>query len=124
GCAKSKPQDSIRPVDGNRQCVVIARSPGRCPRPSSTSSSGGQPPSLASIQNAGHTPVPAGTFERISKYPYFCENEFCEVRMPETYSLLNSACFNSGGVRLATIESTPSLTLKGSSPSGAVERPL
>jgi hypothetical protein len=42
------------PVAGIRQCVVITMSPGRCPRPSITSISGGQPPSSASIQNAGH----------------------------------------------------------------------
>jgi len=29
--------------------------------------SGGQPPSSASIQNAGHTPIPTGIFARISK---------------------------------------------------------
>ena len=83
-----------------------------------TSISGGQPPSFASIQNAGHTPFPIGILARISKYPYFCENELCVVRMPEMYSLLNSTGFNSGGVRLATIERMPSLTLNGSSPSG------
>ena len=36
------------------------------------------------------------------------------------YSLLNNTGFSSGGVRLAMIESTPSLTLNGSSPSGVV----
>src|SRR5665213_2201494 len=117
------PQDSTEPVLGIRQCVVITRSPGSCPRPSMTSISGGQPPSLASSQNAGHTPVPIGIFARISKYPYFCENELCVVRIPDTYSLLNSTGFNSGGVRLAVIERMPSLILNGSSPSGVVERP-
>ena len=67
--------------------------------------------------------IPTGSFERISKYPYFCENEFWVVRMPETYSLSNSTGFSSGGVRLATIERTPSRTLNGSSPSGVVPRP-
>src|ERR1700749_240357 len=120
---KSKPHDSIFCVGGIRQCVVITRSPGSCPRPSMTSISGGQPPSLASSQNAGHTPVPIGILERISKYPYFCENELCDVRIPDTYSLLNSTAFNSGGVRLGVIERMPFLTLNGSSPSGVVDRP-
>src|SRR3984957_12781221 len=117
------PQDCTLPVAGTRQCVVIARAPGSCPRPSMTSISGGQPPSLASIQNAGHTPVPIGIFERISKYPYFCENEFCVVRMPDVYSLLNSTDLSSGGIRLATIDSTPFWTLNGSRPSGVDPRP-
>src|SRR3954465_4932164 len=105
------------------QCVVITRSPGRCPRPSLTSTSGGQPPSSASSQNAGHTPVPTGILERISKYPYFCENELWVVRMPDTYSLATRPPFGAGGVGEATIESPPSPPLNGSSQSGVVCRP-
>src|SRR6202022_3634514 len=120
---KSNPQDSTKPVAGFRQCVVITRSPGRSPPPSMKSSSGGQPPSSARSQKAGQTPVPTGIFERISKYPYFCENELWVVRMPDMYSLLKSTDFSSGGVRLATIDRTPSRILNGSSPSGVVARP-
>src|SRR5580698_4648803 len=89
-----------------------------------TSISGGQPPSSASSQNAGHTPVPTGILARISKYPYFCENDPWVVRIPEVYSLLNSTGLSADGVRLATIERIPSRTLNGSSPSGVVARPL
>jgi hypothetical protein len=87
------------------------------------STSGGQPPSSASIQNAGHTPTPTGILARISKYPYAWENRPCVVRIPEIYSLLNSTVLSVGGVRLATIERMPSLTLNGSRPSGVVCRP-
>jgi hypothetical protein len=87
---RAKPQDSTKPVAGILQCVVIATSPGRCPRPSIASISGGQPPSFASSQKAGYKPVPNGILARISKYPYFWENDFWVVRTPDTYSLLNN----------------------------------
>jgi hypothetical protein len=43
--------------------------------------------------------------------------------MPEMYSLLNSTSRSSGGMRMAVIDSTPSFTLNGSSPSGVLPRP-
>src|SRR5258708_20859893 len=98
-------------------------SPTCCPLLSTTSSSGGQPPLSASSQNAGQTPVPTGIFARISKYPYFCENQLWVVSMPEVYSLLNSTGLSAGGVRLSTIERIPPLTLNASSPSVQLPRP-
>jgi hypothetical protein len=96
---------------------VITRSPGRSPRPSSTSTSGGQHPEC---RPHGVTDRDLGADLEIT---CFCENVPWAVSSPEMYSLLNSTGLRSGGVRLATIDSTQFCTLNGSSLSGAVPRP-
>ena len=97
---------------------------GRCPRPSMTSTSGGQPPSSASIQNAGHTPIAdrylGADFEVavLLRKPALGRQDARDIFIVEQHGLQRRrAC------GWLMIERTPSLTLNGSRPSGVVARP-
>lgn len=72
---------------------------------------------------SGHTPVPNGILARNSKYPYFWENDFLGRQNARYVFMLSNTSLRSEGIRLATIDNTPSRTLNGLRPSGTIPRP-
>src|SRR5262245_40487319 len=77
------------------------------------SSSGGHVPFVGKVQNAGQTPVSAGSKARISKYPYCCANEYCVLMRPEAHL---PGPTMSDPARTAVISSAPFCRLNGSIP--------
>ena len=79
-------EDVLKPVAGILQCVVITTSPGRCPRPSIASISGGQPPSFASSQKAATRRCPTVSWRGTRNTRISGKTIFWVVRTPDTYS--------------------------------------